>query len=127
MVIVDDFSGMYFTYFIKSKDEVFDVYCQFKTKYENFIGKHIQRVCSDNGFEFVNNRLGNYLVNSGIFHEKTVPYNSESNGKSERANRVLLVRARTILHEINLPLKFWAEAINFSTRVSNVTPQKGKK
>ncbi|GFX63189.1 retrovirus-related Pol polyprotein from transposon TNT 1-94 [Trichonephila clavipes] len=66
------------------------------------------------------------LMDKGIFHEKTIPYNSESNGKAERANRVLLERARSLLYESKLPLKFWAEAINCSTQVSNVTPRKGK-
>ncbi|GFX42730.1 retrovirus-related Pol polyprotein from transposon TNT 1-94 [Trichonephila clavipes] len=60
------------------------------------------------------------------FMKKTIPYNSESNGKSERANRVLVERARSLLYESKLPLKFWAEAINCSTQVSNVTPRKGK-
>ncbi|GFS69555.1 retrovirus-related Pol polyprotein from transposon TNT 1-94 [Trichonephila clavipes] len=53
-------------------------------------------------------------------------HNSESNGKAERANRVLLERARSLLYESKLPLNFWAEAINCSTQVSNVTPRKGK-
>ncbi|GFW67084.1 retrovirus-related Pol polyprotein from transposon TNT 1-94 [Trichonephila clavipes] len=81
---------------------------------------------TDNGLEFVNEQLDTYLANSGIFHEKTIPYNSESNGKAERADRVLLERARSLLYESKLPLKFWAEAINCSTQVSNVTPRKGK-
>ncbi|GFW05983.1 retrovirus-related Pol polyprotein from transposon TNT 1-94 [Trichonephila clavipes] len=53
---------------------------------------------TDNGLEFVNEQLDFYLANSGIFHEKTVPFNSESNGKVERANRILLERARSLLH-----------------------------
>ncbi|GFX87723.1 retrovirus-related Pol polyprotein from transposon TNT 1-94 [Trichonephila clavipes] len=48
------------------------------------------------------------------------------NQREERANRVLLERARSLLYESKLPLKFWAEAINCSTQVSNVTPRKGK-
>ncbi|GFW54202.1 retrovirus-related Pol polyprotein from transposon TNT 1-94 [Trichonephila clavipes] len=76
--------------------------------------------------EFVNEQLDTYLAISGTFHEKTIPYNSESNGKAERANRVLLERARILLYESKLPLKFWAEAISCSTQVSNVTPRKGK-
>ncbi|GFS61617.1 retrovirus-related Pol polyprotein from transposon TNT 1-94 [Trichonephila clavipes] len=44
----------------------------------------------------------------------------------KRANHVLLERARSLLYESKLPLKFWAEAINCSTQVSNVTPRKGK-
>ncbi|GFV49557.1 retrovirus-related Pol polyprotein from transposon TNT 1-94 [Trichonephila clavipes] len=86
----------------------------------------ISKIRTDNGLEFVNEQLDTYLANSGIFHEKTIPYNSESNGNSERANRVLLERARSLLYESKLPLKFWAEAINCSTQVSNVTPRKGK-
>ncbi|GFW06095.1 retrovirus-related Pol polyprotein from transposon TNT 1-94 [Trichonephila clavipes] len=50
----------------------------------------------------------------------------ESNGKAERANRVLLERDRSLLYESKLPSKFWAEAINCSTQVSNVTPRKEK-
>ncbi|GFU59007.1 retrovirus-related Pol polyprotein from transposon TNT 1-94 [Trichonephila clavipes] len=126
MVIVDDFSGMYFTYFLKNKYEVFDIFYQFKAKYENLTDKRIKKIRTDNGLEFVNEQLDTYLANSGIFHEKTIPYNSESNGKAERANRVLLERARSLLYESKLPLKFWAEAINCSTQVSNVTPRKGK-
>ena len=53
MIIIHDFSSMYFTYFLKSKDEVFDVFCQFKNKYENLIGKLIKKVRSDNGLEFL--------------------------------------------------------------------------
>ncbi|GBN13319.1 Retrovirus-related Pol polyprotein from transposon TNT 1-94 [Araneus ventricosus] len=126
MVLVDDFSGMYFTYFLKNKNEVFDIFSQFKAKYENLTDKRIKKLRTDNGLEFVNEQLDTYLANSDIFHEKTIPYNSGSNGKAERANRILLERARSLLYESELPLKFWAEVINFSTQVSNVTPRKGK-
>ncbi|GFT91643.1 retrovirus-related Pol polyprotein from transposon TNT 1-94 [Trichonephila clavipes] len=127
MVIVDDFSGMYFTYSLKNKYEVFDIFSQFKAKYEHLIDKRIKKIRTDNGLEFVNGQLDTYLANSGIFHEKTIPYNSESNGKAERANRVLLERARSLFSESKLPLKFWAEAINCNTQVSNITLKKGKK
>ncbi|GBM51389.1 Retrovirus-related Pol polyprotein from transposon TNT 1-94, partial [Araneus ventricosus] len=97
MVLVDDFSGMYFTYFLKNKNEVFDIFSQFKAKYENLTDKRIKKLRTDNGLEFVNEQLDTYLANSGIFHEKTIPYNSESNGKAERANRILLERARSCI------------------------------
>ncbi|GFW48591.1 retrovirus-related Pol polyprotein from transposon TNT 1-94 [Trichonephila clavipes] len=96
------------------------------SKYENLTDKRIKKIRADNGLEFVNEQLDTYLANSEIFHEKTIPYNSESNGKAERANCVLLERARSLLYESKLPLKFWAETINCSTQVSNVTPRKGK-
>ncbi|KAF8768498.1 Retrovirus-related Pol polyprotein like [Argiope bruennichi] len=82
MILVDDFSGMYFTCFLKNKNEVFNTFSQFKAKYENLTDKRIKKLRIDNGLEFVN-ELDTYLANSGIFHEKTIPYNSESNGKAE--------------------------------------------
>ncbi|GFS98425.1 retrovirus-related Pol polyprotein from transposon TNT 1-94 [Trichonephila clavipes] len=101
MVIVDDFSGRYFTYFLKNKYEVFDIFSQFKAKYERLTDKRIKKIRTDNGLEFVNEQLDTYLANSGVFHEKTIPYNSESNGKAEGANRVLLERARSLFSEKN--------------------------
>ncbi|GFY25252.1 retrovirus-related Pol polyprotein from transposon TNT 1-94 [Trichonephila clavipes] len=97
-----------------------------RSKYENLTDKRIKKIRTDNGLEFVNEQLDTYLANSGIFHEKTISYNIESNGKAERANRVLLERTRSLLYENKLPLKFWAEAISCSTQVSNITPRKGK-
>ncbi|GFV85923.1 retrovirus-related Pol polyprotein from transposon TNT 1-94 [Trichonephila clavipes] len=99
MVIVDDFSGMCFTYYLKNKYEVFDIFSQFKAKYENLTDERIKKIRTDNGLEFANEQLDTYMANSGIFHEKTIPYNSESNGKAERANRVLLERARSLSYE----------------------------
>ncbi|GFX70278.1 retrovirus-related Pol polyprotein from transposon TNT 1-94 [Trichonephila clavipes] len=99
---------------------------QLRSKYENLTDKRIKKIRTENGLEFVNEQLDTYLDNSGIFHEKTIPCNSESNGKADRANRVFLERARSLLYESKLPLKFWAEAINCSTQISYVTPRKGK-
>ncbi|GFX99312.1 retrovirus-related Pol polyprotein from transposon TNT 1-94 [Trichonephila clavipes] len=69
------------------------------SKYENLTYKRIKKIRTDNGLEFVNEQLDTYLANSGIFHEKTIPYNSESNGKAERTNHVLLERATSLLYE----------------------------
>ncbi|GFU72912.1 retrovirus-related Pol polyprotein from transposon TNT 1-94 [Trichonephila clavipes] len=99
---------------------------QLRSKYENLTDKTIKRIKTDNGFEFVNEQLDTYLANAGIFPEKTIPYNSESNGKREIANRVLLERARSLLYESKPPLKFRAKSINCSTQVSNVAPRKWK-
>ncbi|GFX65244.1 retrovirus-related Pol polyprotein from transposon TNT 1-94 [Trichonephila clavipes] len=69
------------------------------TEYENLTDKRIKKIRTDNGLEFVNEQLSTYLANSGIFHEKTIPYNSESKSKAETANRVLLERAKSLLYE----------------------------
>lgn len=126
LTIVDDFSGMYFTAFLKRKNEACDVLSGFIIKYENQMNSKVCKIRSDCGLEFCNVEMSTFLGKRGIIHQKTVPYNSESNGKAERANRVLLDRARIILYESGLSLSFWAEAIAYATRISNVTPRSGK-
>ncbi|GFV19623.1 retrovirus-related Pol polyprotein from transposon TNT 1-94 [Trichonephila clavipes] len=116
-------------WFKNISSEVIDIYLadkNFKMMSQGTGNVSAKTIRTDNGLEFVNEQLDTYLANSGIFHEKTIPYNSESNGKAERTTRVLLERARSLLCESKLPLEFWAEAINCSTQVSNITPRKGK-
>ncbi|GBM50319.1 Retrovirus-related Pol polyprotein from transposon TNT 1-94 [Araneus ventricosus] len=126
LIIVDDYSGMYFSFFLKSKTEVLSTFEKFKAKYENLHDKYIKRLRTDNGLEFLNKEMTAYLNKFGIIHEKTIPYNAESNDKVERAIRVTVERARIALYESNLPLNFWAEAVAYSMHVSNFTPRKGK-
>ncbi|XP_036140851.1 uncharacterized protein LOC105835035 isoform X2 [Monomorium pharaonis] len=126
MVIVDDYTGMYFVYFLKHKSESLDYFIQFQKKFENRLETKIKSVRTDNGREFINESFRKHLNESGINHQKTMPFNPQSNGKVERANRVLLDRARTILNDSKLPSEFWAEAIATACHVSNLTPRKGK-
>lgn len=126
LLIIDDYSGMYFTYFLKNKSDVLSTFKIFKRKCENMLGKEIKAVRTDNGTEFINCEFREFTNKEGIEHQKTVPYNPESNGKVERGNRVIIERARTILHESNLPLNFWAEAIAYISHSINLTPRKNK-
>jgi len=126
LLIVDDYSGMYFTYFLKNKSDVLHTLIIFKEKCNNVLGKRIKCIRTDNGREFINNEFREFTNREGIEHQKTVPYNPESNGKVERGNRVILERARTLLHESRLPLTFWAEAVAYVTHAANLTPRKNK-
>lgn len=126
MVIVDDYTGMYFVYFPKHKSKSLDYFIEFQKKFENRLEAKIKNIRTDNGREFINESFRKHLNESGISHQKTVPYNPQSNGKVEKANRVLLDRARTLLNDSKLPPKFWPEAIATACHVSNLTPRKNK-
>lgn len=86
LLIIDDYSGMYFTYFLKNKSDTFSIFQVFNEKCKNIMKKRVKRIRTDNGTEFVNNQFQVYLDKEGIEHQKTVPYNPESNGKVERGN-----------------------------------------
>jgi len=56
MLILYDFSGMYFTYFLKHKNEVYEMFVSFEEKYENLLGVRVKSFRTDNGKEFINQK-----------------------------------------------------------------------
>ena len=52
------------------------------------------------------------LKNLLISHQLTVPCNPAQNGIGERMNRIVVESARCLVYQANMPLRFWAEAIN---------------
>src|SRR3954469_22738520 len=79
----------------------------------------IKHIRSDNGTEFKNFGVEEFLDDLGITHEFSAPYTPQQNGVVERKNRTLIEMARTMLAEYNTPLKWWAEAINTACHIVN--------
>lgn len=123
-VIVDSFTRRIFSFFLRTKDEVFEKFIEFKNRRENELGSKIKAVRTYNGREFVNQKFLDLFKSNGIHHQRTVPYSPQSNGVAERANRTLLDQARTMLIDSSLPLEFWAEAISTATYLKNCSPTK---
>lgn len=71
---------------------------------ENKLGKKIQVLRSDNGGEFVNAKMNDFLTANGIREENTAPYTPEQNGRAERDNITIVESARSMLHAKSLPL-----------------------
>lgn len=103
MVIVDDYSGMYFVYFLKHRSDALDYFIEFQKKFENRLETKIKSIRTDNDQKFINANFRKHLNKSDVIHQKTVPFNSQSNWNIEKANCVLLDRARTILNGSKLP------------------------
>ena len=82
-------------------------------------GFRISTIQSNHGTEFENEFFKNFYNENGILHTFFSPRTPQQNGIVERKNRTLVEMARIILHGYNLPLYFWAEAINTSYYISN--------
>ena len=124
LTFIDDKSRKTFVYFLKTKDEVFDKFKEFKSMVEKQIGKKIKILRSDNGGEYTSKKFEQYLKWKGIIHQTTVPYTPEQNGVAERANRTIVERARSMLHAKNLGYEFWAEAVATAVYLKNCSPTK---
>lgn len=122
LTFIDDFSRKKFVYFLKGKHEVTDAFIKFKALVENQSEQKIKVIRTDNGKEYVNNRLKQILEKFGIVHQTTEPYTPEHNGVAERTNRTIVDMARTMLLEAKLPRKYWAEAVSTAVYLLNRCP-----
>lgn len=120
--ITDDKSRMTFVTFLKTKDEVYQKFVDFKVYVERQTGKKLKTIRTDRGTEFINSQMKQLFKREGIAHQMTIAHTPEQNGVSERCNRTLVERARAMLNEANLDQRFWAEAISTATYCKNRSP-----
>jgi hypothetical protein len=124
IIFIDDCSRKTWIYFLKTKDESFSRFQDFKNLVENQTGRHIRVFRTDNGKEFDSFKYDELCRASGIKRELTVPYNPQQNGVAERKNRTICEAARAMMHDQNLPLSLWAEAASTAVYIQNRCPHK---
>jgi transposase InsO family protein len=79
----------------------------------------VKKIRSDNGSEFKNLQVEEYLEEEGIKHKFSAPYTPQQNGVVERKNRTLIDLARTMLGEFKTPKRFWSEVVNTACHTIN--------
>ncbi|KAK1606347.1 hypothetical protein QYE76_030020 [Lolium multiflorum] len=119
LVIVDDYSRYTWVYFLKTKDETQQIFIDFATKVQRQHNLLIMAIRSDNGSEFKNYTLNDFLSDEGIRHQYSAAYTPQQNGVAERKNRTLMDMARSMMAEYKSRYNFWAEAISTACHSSN--------
>ena len=74
VTFIDDCSRYVVSSFIRHKSEEKHRFLDFKAMVENQLNSKIKCIRTDNGGEFINNRLENICNSAGIIHKTTVPY-----------------------------------------------------
>lgn len=124
IIYTDDctrFTKVYFTVG-KTAAEISAKFSHFKSWTETQ-GYKIKRFRCDNGTGEYSNQIFQDLLNSaGITYEPAPPYTQHKNGVAERMIRTLNMKARAMLLDANLPMKFWAEAVNTACYLHHRTP-----
>jgi transposase InsO family protein len=82
-------------------------------------GLPIKKVQSDNGIEFRNTNVEEFLDEKGIKHEFLAPYTPQQNRVVERKNCTLIDMARTMLDGYKTLNNYWAKAINTACHAIN--------
>lgn len=122
LTLTDDFSKKVWIYFLKTKEEVFCCFAEWKLMVENQTEKRVKCLRSDNRLEFCNQKMDNLCEESGIKRHKTCPYTPKQNDISLRMNRTIMDKVRAMLMETGLDESFWAEASSTSVYIINRSP-----
>jgi hypothetical protein len=112
VLFIDDYSRKTWIYFLKTKDEVFGRFQEFRALVENQTRRKIQVLRSDNGGEYTSKEFEDYCTEARIKKELIVPYNPQRNGVAERKNRTVVGVTHAMIHDQGLPLFLWEKASN---------------
>jgi hypothetical protein len=106
-------------FFLQDKGETQEVLKKLLKRVQNEFDAKVKRIRNDNGIEFKNTQIEDYLDEEGIMHEFSAPYTPQQNGVAERKNRTLIEKARIMLDEYKSSERFWAEAVNTACHAIN--------
>ena len=120
LTFIDDYTRYVTVYLLKSKEEVFEKFTEFKNLVENQFGKKIKKIRSDNGTEYTNHRFQQLLKDSGILMEPTHVDSPQENGVAERMNRTIGNGVRSVLIDSNMPSRPFA--VRHVVQLRNASP-----
>lgn len=122
VTFIDDYSHFTSVYMMSNKSETLDKFKEFKSMAENLHGTKIANLRCDNGGEYSSNGFKDFCKKSGILIQYTNAYTPEQNGKSERMNRTLIEKARSLFSASCLPKFLWSEGVYCANYLTNRSP-----
>jgi hypothetical protein len=122
VIFIDDYSRKTWLYLLKSKDEVFSKFQEFKAEIENLANKKIKTLRTDNGGEYTSKEFVAFCKSIGIRRELVVPHNPQQNGVAERKNRSIKETVKALLNDQGLSMFLWGEATMTVIYVQNRIP-----
>jgi transposase InsO family protein len=104
---------------LQDKSETQETLKHFLRRAQNEFELKVKKIRSDNGLEFKNLQVEEYLQEESIKHEFSAPYTPQQNVVVERKNMTLIDMARTMLGEYKMPEQFWSDAVNTACHAIN--------
>ncbi|GKB38509.1 retrovirus-related pol polyprotein from transposon TNT 1-94 [Tanacetum coccineum] len=119
LVIVDDYSRFTWVKFLRTKDEAPEIIIKFLKQAQASLKATVRYLRTDNGTEFINQTLQNYIEYVGITHHTSTTRTPQQNGVVERCNRTVVEAAKIMLIFSRSLLFLWAEAVATSCYSQN--------
>jgi transposase InsO family protein len=94
---------------LKTKDEVFKKFQEFKAEIENLTNKKIKTLRTNNGGEYTSKEFVSFCKSTEIRRELIVPHNPQQNGVEERNNRSIEETMKALLNDQGFSMCLWGE------------------
>lgn len=124
VTFIDDHTRLCWVYLMSEKSEVCQLFQNFYKMVETQFQSKIRILHTDNGTEYINDVLGQFLKDKGILHQSTCVNTPQQNGIAERKNKHLLEVTRALMFSMNVPKYLWGEAILTATYLINRLPSR---
>src|SRR3979490_939603 len=122
VLFIDDKTRFRSFHPLRTKDEVFAAFKQYKAWAETQLGLKIKCLCDDKGGEYMSREFEAFTDLHGIERQHTVRASPQQNGVAECANRTAAEAITTMLSESKLPPLFWGEALAAYVHIWNHSP-----
>jgi transposase InsO family protein len=104
LIFIDDFSCFLGIYTIRSKDEVFGKYKEFKSLVGNQSKRKIKCIRVDGRGDYTSKAFQSFLIYHGISWQHIILYTPYQNGVDECYNRAIMEMAQFTLHSKEMKL-----------------------
>jgi hypothetical protein len=122
VTFIDHWSRYTVLYLLKRKSDVFEAFSNYAAKIHAKTGRHIEIFRTDGGGEYINHSMAALLSKNGTTHQITQKAAPESNGISERYNRVINEGSISKLAVTGLPKYLQGEAALATNYEKNRSP-----
>jgi hypothetical protein len=99
ITFIDDYSHFTYVYLLRTKDEAFGKFKEFKKMVENQKERQIKVLRSDRGGEYFSKEFSTFCEENEIIQQMTAPCTPQHNGLAERKNRTLVDMVNAMLFE----------------------------
>jgi len=121
-MFMDDFIRYKVCYLLKCKSEAFACFKEYKTLMEKQQGKVIKKLRTDKAWEYTSNQFCHLLRQDRIEMQRITSYMPQSNRVSERSNSTVIGTRGALLHTVNAPKFYLADAAMPAIYVQNQLP-----
>jgi transposase InsO family protein len=122
VIFIDHCSRNTWLYLLKTKDEVFSKFQEFKAEIENLTNKKIKTLRTDNGGEYISKEFFAFCKSTGVRREIKFPHNPQKNGITKRKNRSIEETVKALMNNQGLSMYLWGEATMTIIYVQNRSP-----